>query len=152
MQPMMKTSSSQVPTFNHAPKVESSAVQNELHKLNLHQLREQAKQRHEMLDLKQQRVNLFWGGDSKQVWEEWLREKGLLGRSDKEEGKTINGWSDPDETELSEMEDDAWVAGGMRRPGEKGSEDFSSEEPLEWDDDDDDDDDHGGQMMPIPSL
>ena len=29
------------------------------------------------------------------------------------------------------MEDDAWNAGGMRRPGEKGSEDFSSEEAME---------------------
>jgi len=51
------------------------------------------------------------------------------------------------------MEDDAWNAGGMRRPGEKGSEDFSSEEAMEDDwEDDDDDDDHGGHMMPVPNL
>ena len=51
------------------------------------------------------------------------------------------------------MEDDAWSLGGMKRPGVKDSEEFSSEEAMddEWDEDDDDDD-HGGQMMPIPNM
>ena len=51
------------------------------------------------------------------------------------------------------MEEDAWSNGGMKRPGEKDSEEYSTEEVMEdeWDNDDDDDD-HGGQMMPIPSL
>ena len=51
------------------------------------------------------------------------------------------------------MEDDAWIAGGMRRPGERGSEDFSSDEVMgdDWGNDDDDDD-HGGEMMPLPSM
>lgn len=91
---------------------------------------------------------------------EWLRGKGselMGGRGEHDEAPSAkHGWSDDGYDDISDMEDDAWIAGqGLRRPGEKNSEDFSSEEAMsEWEthDDDDDDDDHGGHMMPIPSL
>ena len=96
-------------------------------------------------------VDKFWG--------EWLRRKGLLGGGDVEakkgSGSVNNGWTAPDE-DLSDTEDDGWTTGGtggLKRPGEKDSEEYSSEEAMEdeWNDDSDDDD-HGGQMMPIPNL
>ena len=100
---------------------------------------------------------MFWGNDGgpqikSNKWEEWLREKGLLPGRDDDNEPTVHGWTDPND-DLSEMEDDAWVAGGIRRPGEKDSEEFTTEEEMgdDWADDDDDDD-HGGQMMPIPSM
>ena len=97
---------------------------------------------------------MFWGGENKQVWEEWLREKGLIKGEDEGDEPQANGWTDPND-DLSDIEDsdDPWLAGGMKRPGEKDSEEYSSEEAMEdeWVSDDDDDD-HGGQMMPIPSL
>ena len=89
-------------------------------------------------------------GDGRNAWDQWLREKGLKqGGSEPE----VNGWSEPiDSEDISDLEnDDAWKAGGMRRPGERGSEDFSSDEVM-GDDWDDDDDDHGGEMMPIPTI
>ena len=117
--------------------------------------------------LENRNFDLFWGewlkgktgkGSSESSkWENWLGGKGLSpdeGESAKEGGHSAaNGWTDPND-DLSDLDDDAWNAGGMRRPGEKDSEEFSSEEAMddEWADDDDDDDDHGGQMMPIPSM
>ena len=89
--------------------------------------------------------------DGRAVWDQWLREKGLRPGGDSSEPEA-NGWSEPiDSEDISDMEDDAWIAGGMRRPGERGSEDFSSDEVM-GDDWDDDDDDHGGEMMPIPTI
>ena len=112
--------------------------------LNLHQAAAQRKH-----------FDMFWGNDGQpktNKWEEWLREKGLLpGRDDHDSEPTTHGWTDPND-DLSDMEDDAWVAGGIRRPGEKHSEDFTTEEEMGDDWADDDDDDHGGQMMPIPSM
>ena len=97
---------------------------------------------------------MFWGGDNKQVWEEWLKEKGLIRSDDEADEPKVNGWTDPND-DLSDIEDgdDPWMAGHMKRPGEKDSEEYSSEEAMEdeWVSDDDDDD-HGGQMMPIPGL
>lgn len=108
-------------------------------------------------DAQKKHVNMFWGGDNKQVWEDWLKEKGLI-KSDDETGDerqaSNNGWTDPND-DLSDIEDsdDGWLVGGVKRPGDKDSEEYSSEEAMEdeWGSDDDDDD-HGGQMMPIPSL
>lgn len=99
---------------------------------------------------------MFWGGnDSRPVWEEWLREKGLLPRGNVDESgpQSSNGWSNPiDNDDISEMEDDAWIAGGMKRTGD--SEGFSSEEAMgdDWDTNDEDDDEHGGEMMPLPNM
>ena len=103
-----------------------------------------------------QHLNMFWGGnDSRPVWEEWLREKGLLPRGNDDESgpQSSNGWSNPiDNDDISEMEDDAWIAGGMKRTGD--SEGFSSEEAMgdDWDTNDEDDDEHGGEMMPLPNM
>ena len=95
------------------------------------------------------------GSDGRAVWDQWLREKGLRPGGDGDnpgEPEASNGWSEPiDSDDISDMEDDAWIAGGMRRPGERGSEDFSSDEVMN-DDWEDDDDDHGGEMMPIPTI
>lgn len=105
----------------------------------------------------QQNLMKFWGGGSggsKADWEGWLRDKGLLRRNDSEhEQRAANGWTDPDD-DLSDMEDDAWIAGGIKRPGEKDSEEYTTDEALEddWDKTDNDDDDHGGHMMPIPGM
>mmetsp|Transcript_10804 Transcript_10804/g.13566 ORF Transcript_10804/g.13566 Transcript_10804/m.13566 type:complete len:202 (-) Transcript_10804:347-952(-) len=120
-----------------------------LHQLTLSNLRKDAHKAH---------LTMFWGnGANGNDWEKWLREKGLLGGSSGEsesKERQANGWTDPND-DLSDFdeEDDAWIAGGMKRPGEHDSEEFSSEEAMddEWDDSDDDDD-HGGHMMPIPSI
>ena len=100
-------------------------------------------------------IDLFWNIDPKggnkapSVWEEWLREKGLIRGSDEASNeKQAHGWTTNDD--LSDMEDDAWIAGGLRRPGEKHGEEYTTEEAMS--DFDSDDDDHGGQMMPLPSM
>ena len=98
-------------------------------------------------------INMFWGqGGNHKDWEEWLRDKGLIGGgSGKQEGRSANGWTDPND-DLSDAElEEEWESGGMKRPGEKENEGFSDDEELD-DDWDDDDDDHGGQMMPIPGI
>lgn len=106
-------------------------------------------------------IDLFWNTDNKgsktgSVWEEWLREKGLIGGDNDDleasNKKETNGWTTNDE--LSDMEDDAWIAGGMRRPGQKDSEGYSTEEAMgdDWDTDSDNDDHQGGEMMPLPSM
>lgn len=114
-------------------------------------------------NLKQSKhIDMFWdkwikGGQSGKkegsAWEEWLSERGLLPGADSGDSQEVqaNGWSEPIDEDLSEMEDDAWISGGMKRPGERDSEEFSSEEVM-GDDWEDDDDDHGGEMMPIPSM
>ena len=86
------------------------------------------------------------------AWEDWLQERGLMPGGGREEAEA-HGWSEPiDSDDISDMDDeDTWIAGGMRRPGERGSEDFSSDEVMN-DDWDDDDDDHGGEMMPVPTI
>ena len=97
---------------------------------------------------------MFWGnGANRNDWEGWLREKGLLKGGSERKERQANGWTDPNDelTDLSDIEDDAWVAGGMKRPGVRDSEEFSSEEAME-DDWDSDDDDHGGHMMPVPGI
>jgi len=110
---------------------------------------------------KAKNFDMFWGewlkgkggesseGGSRNAWEGWLREKGLLPSDDMPQ--ETHGWSDPvDLDDLSEWEDDASFSTGMKRAGERNSEDFSSEEGME--DDYDDDDDQGGEMMPLPSA
>ena len=121
----------------------------------------QQKKQQDLLNLQKaaaqrKHFDMFWGNDGGEPktnkWESWLREKGLLpGGDDHENEPTTHGWTDPND-DLSEIEDDAWVAGGIRRPGEKDSEEFTTEEEMGDDWADDDDDDHGGQMMPIPSM
>lgn len=90
-------------------------------------------------------------GGSGSVWEEWLREKGLL-PSGPDDDRVSHGWTEEPVSDLSEMEDDAWVAGGDKRPLD--GEGFSSDEALgdDWDTNDEDDDDHGGEMMPLPNM
>ena len=106
--------------------------------------------------LQQSHIDLFWnidgkGGNTGSKWEEWLRDKGLIrGDEDSADERQAHGWTTNDD--LSDIEDDAWIAGGLRRPGEKDSEEFTTEQEMsEWEEDDDDDD-HGGQMMPLPSM
>ena len=114
-----------------------------------------------MIDATDKNFDLFWGewlkgkSDKPSKWDDWLKEKNRVGGGDanaKNGGSVGNGWTAPDD-DLSDADDDAWTAGGIKRPGAKDSEEYSSEEAMEdeWDDDDDDDD-HGGQMMPIPSF
>ena len=98
---------------------------------------------------------MFWGSGSGD-WEDWLRKKGLLGGADgqkKEEGHSVNGWTDPND-DLSDLEvdDGSWSDGGMKRPGARSSEEYSSEEAMDDDWNDSDDDDHGGHMMPVPDY
>ena len=102
-------------------------------------------------------MTMFWGnngGHKKAEWEGWLRDKGLLRRSDNEDQeKRAHGWTDPEDalSDWSDYEDDAWQLGKCKRPGEKGSEEYSSEEAMQDDwaaTDSDDDDDRGGHMMP----
>ena len=92
---------------------------------------------------------MFWEGSG---MEGWLREKGLLPSNDEDK---VNGagWSDEPESDLSDMEDEAWIAGGEKSFGGRGNEGFSSDEALgdEWISDEDDDD-HGGEMMPLPTA
>ena len=95
---------------------------------------------------------MFWGqGDSKSVWEEWLREKGLIKGDDAEEVQA-HGWTDPNDDLSDYDDDDPWMAGHLKRPGERDSEEYSSEEAMEDEWGSDDDDDHGGHMMPIPGI
>lgn len=104
-------------------------------------------------------IDLFWNSDNKgskagSIWEEWLREKGLIRGDDDLEAsnkKEANGWTT--NSDLSDMEDDAQSVGGMRRPGEKDSEGYTTEEAMgdDWDTDSDNDD-NGGEMMPLPSM
>ena len=96
---------------------------------NVKALMEQQKQRNG--------VNFFW--------KEWLG--GKQQGPDQEDIQAKNGWADDDD--LSDYDEDPWTLGGMRRPGEKHDEEYTSEEAM-WDDDDDDD--HGGEMMPVPGL
>lgn len=117
-----------------------------LHDLNLMKMRDEAQKRGNL--------TMFWGSSSGQ-WEGWLRDKGLLsGGDNNEQEKRANGWTDSND-DLSDIsdyeEDEAWQLGGMKRPGEKDSEEFSSDEAMEDDwaaTDSDDDDDRGGHMMP----
>ena len=86
-------------------------------------------------------------------WDEWLRGKGILSGGEEADNEVqANGWSEPIDDDISELEDDAWIAGGMKRPGERDSEGFSSDEVMGDDWEDEDDDDHGGEMMPLPSM
>ena len=146
--------------------LEGRSPDNLLTSLSIAELVKERKQAFEAANLRESsHIDLFWkewlgglagnsekgsSGDANRVWEEWLRDRGILPGNDEQEAKGVNGWSDPNE--LSELEDDAWIAGGMRRPGEQHDEGFSSEEALEDSHDDDDDDDYGGHMMPIPNM
>lgn len=142
-----------------------------IEELNLNELRKQATGYGQNPNGQQEaHINMFWkewlkgksGGKQSvgestdpNAWEEWLRNKGILGgvpaKGEGEGAKASNGWTADDD--LSDYDEDMWGDGGMKRPGEKDSEEFSTEEAIgdDWENSDDDDD-HGGQMMPVPSL
>ena len=137
-----------------------------LNDLNIEELKRSKLENHSSIfDLTDKNLDLFWGewlkgkgakSSESGVWDDWLKGKNRVGGGDadaKNGGSVGTGWTAPDD-DLSDADDDAWTAGGIKRPGSKDSEEYSSEEAMEdeWGNDDDDGDDHGGQMMPIPNF